>query len=266
MLLVSVVMITYHHEQFIKQAIDGVLMQDCNFDIELIIANDNSPDNTDDVIKTIIKHNPRASIIKYVKNTQNIGMMPNFLNALSQCSGKYLALCEGDDYWKDPLKLQKQVDFMETNKDFSMCFHPISIVSDDKNDIYTYPLPPTDVLHLRDLIRAHYIPTCSLLFRNGYFKNGYPKWLYSSISGDIPLEILLAAQGKTKFIPDVMACYRRHPNSISKSPAQIAKTRSGYIYMYSNLSKQLSGASYWYLQYKVFRLRLGYIKQFFKKM
>ena len=110
-LLLSVIMITYGHENFIEQAIKGVLIQECNFDFELIIANDCSPDNTDIIIKDIIANDPRAGKIKYVRHNNNIGMMPNFIYALQSAKGKYIALCEGDDYWTLPSKLQKQVDF-----------------------------------------------------------------------------------------------------------------------------------------------------------
>ena len=105
---VSVVMITYGHEKFIREAIEGVLMQECDFEVELILANDCSPDQTDSVIQDIIKNHPKGCWIKYIRQENNIGMMPNFIFALKQCKGKYIALCEGDDYWTDPLKLQKQ--------------------------------------------------------------------------------------------------------------------------------------------------------------
>ncbi|MDO9260985.1 MAG: glycosyltransferase, partial [Flavobacteriaceae bacterium] len=108
---VSVCMITYNHENYIQQAIEGVLMQTCNFEVELIIANDCATDKTDEVIQEIIKNHPNSSWIKYTNHSQNKGMMPNFIWAMQQCKGKYIALCEGDDYWTDPLKLQKQVEF-----------------------------------------------------------------------------------------------------------------------------------------------------------
>lgn len=118
--MVSVVMITYGHDQFISQAIEGVLMQKCDFDIELIIANDCSPDNTDEVVQKIIQDHPNANWIKYVKHNENKGMMSNFFWALQQAKGKYVAICDGDDYWIDPLKLQKQVDFLEKNSEYNL--------------------------------------------------------------------------------------------------------------------------------------------------
>jgi len=90
--IVSVVMITYGHENYIEEAIKGVLMQEITFPIELIIANDNSPDNTDLVVKKILKDHPKSSIVKYIKHQVNKGMMLNFIYALSESKGKYIAL------------------------------------------------------------------------------------------------------------------------------------------------------------------------------
>lgn len=263
--LVSVVMITYGHEKFIEEAINGVLMQECSFSLELIVANDCSPDKTDQIVRDIIEKHPRGNRINYVKHENNIGMMPNFIFALDRASSKYIAVCEGDDYWTDSLKLQKQIDFMETNLDFSMCFHPVHITLTGKDDYYNYNTPSSDVLFLKDIIREHYIPTCSLLFRNGYFRNGLPIWFSKSISGDLPLEILLASKGKTKYLTGKMACYRRNEGGITQSPIQLAKMRSGYIYMFSKLSKEIGFPHAIYLNYLVWRLRLGYLKIYFKR-
>ena len=108
---VSVVMITYNHEKFIKEALESIFSQKTNFHYELIISNDCSTDNTDEVIKKIIDKNENGSLINYTNHHKNKGMIPNFLWSIQQAKGKYIALCEGDDYWTDPYKLQKQVDF-----------------------------------------------------------------------------------------------------------------------------------------------------------
>ena len=94
---ISVIMITYGHEKFIRQAVEGVLMQKCNFNVELIIANDASPDKTSDIVYDIIKTNPNANRIKYINRDKNIGGQNNFKDAFEQCKGKYIAHCEGDD-------------------------------------------------------------------------------------------------------------------------------------------------------------------------
>ena len=132
---ISVCMITYKHEKYIAEAINGVLMQECKFDFELIIADDNSPDNTFLIINEIIKNHPNGSKIKYFKHSANIRMQNNSTFVFSKAKAKYIALCEGDDYWTDPLKLQKQFEFMEANSEYSCVFHDSIIVDENNNYI-----------------------------------------------------------------------------------------------------------------------------------
>jgi glycosyltransferase involved in cell wall biosynthesis len=206
--LVSIVMITYGHEKYIRQAIEGVLMQDINFEVELIIADDNSPDNTDQVVLDIASSHPNGKWIKYTKHKKNKGMMPNFIFALQQAQGNYIALCDGDDYWTDPYKLQKQVYFLEANEDYILCFHPIKILEPDgrlSGDFITEV--PAEDTNLNDFVLyGNYIHTPSVVFRN-----------LSSISfeavrkvklGDFFLYFLLAHKGLLKKLPDTMAVYR----------------------------------------------------------
>lgn len=260
MIMVSVVMITYGHEKYIEDAIKGVLSQQCNFEFELILSNDASTDNTHNVICKLLSSHPKASIVKYTLHDINLGMMKNSLYALNSAKGKYIATCEGDDYWTDNNKLQFQVDFMESHDDYVMSFHSVDVTLIDKQDKFSYPIPPRDTLYLSDIIREHYIPTCSLLYRNLFIKDGYPEWLTKSISGDIPLEIMLAANGKTKYFNKSMACYRRNLGGISQSFEQLSKMRSGYIYMYFQILKEIGIRKGYYLLYKLARLIGGGIK------
>lgn len=126
---VSVCMITYNHENFIREAIEGVLMQKTNFLIEFLISEDFSTDCTRKIVKEYAEKHP--DIIRVLLPEKNLGMSKNFLETLKACNGKYIALCEGDDYWTDPYKLQKQVDFLETNKEYSICSHRYKIYYDD---------------------------------------------------------------------------------------------------------------------------------------
>lgn len=217
--LVSVVMITYAHENYIRQAIAGVLMQECNFELELIIANDCSPDNTDAVIKDILNNHPKAHWIKYIQHKENKGMMPNFIFALGQAKADYIALCDGDDYWTDPLKLQKQVDFLEENEEFSMCFHDAWVVhGEDKKSLYVNQ--ERSVFTTEDLFKRHFIPTASIVFRNNI---QLPIWLSKIASGDRLLLFLLSLKGKIKYIKEEMAIYRLHEGGISNTHSGIKK-------------------------------------------
>ena len=215
--MVSVLMITYGHELFINEAIEGVLNQQCEFQIELIIANDNSTDSTDEKVKKIIQEHPNANRIKYTKHQINIGMMPNFFWILKQAKGKFIAICDGDDYWIDQFKLQKQVDFLKNNEDFSFCFHRVyhSINGKVNKNILAGPkaIPINSEFQLIELIKegGSFVPICSMFFKNN-FENKFPTWFYDSPVGDLPLVLYLSTRGKIGFIDDVMSVYRVKSN------------------------------------------------------
>lgn len=119
--LLSVVTVTYNHEPFIAKCIEGVLMQQVSFPIEFIIGEDCSTDRTRAICRQYAEKYPET--IKFVVSEKNVGGLANERRAMSAARGKYVAYCEGDDYWTDPLKLQKQVGFLETHPEYSACFH-----------------------------------------------------------------------------------------------------------------------------------------------
>jgi glycosyltransferase involved in cell wall biosynthesis len=208
--MVSVLMITYGHEKYICKAIDGVLSQKSNFVIELIIANDHSPDNTDEFIAKYLsqKKLPKNLTIKNTVHTVNKGMQPNFIWAMQQVSGKYIALCEGDDYWTDPLKLQKQVDFLEANPEYVLCFHPVKILKPDGSLVEDFITNVPENYETQETLAkdVNYIHTPSVLFRN-VIKSFPPEFALSPI-GDYFLYMLITSRGKIKMLPDSMAVYR----------------------------------------------------------
>lgn len=119
--VLSVITITYDHEAYISKCIEGVLAQKTNFPIEYIIAEDCSTDNTRAICEEYVRKNPE--IIHLITSDSNVGYIKNELRAMIAARGKYIAYCEGDDYWTDPQKLQKQVDFLESHPEYSVCFH-----------------------------------------------------------------------------------------------------------------------------------------------
>ena len=119
--LLSIVTITYNHESFIAKTIEGVLMQQVNFPIELIIAEDCSTDGTRAICQRYADEHPE--LIRLITSESNVGAVKNERRAMLAAKGKYIAFCEGDDYWTDPCKLQKQVDFLESHPDYSVTFH-----------------------------------------------------------------------------------------------------------------------------------------------
>lgn len=127
-------MITYNHAPFIAQAIEGVLMQQVNFPFELVIGEDCSTDDTRSICVSYQQRYPE--IIKLRIPEHNLGMVANGKENHKACAGKYIAICEGDDYWTDPLKLQKQVDFLENHPDYSLCCHKFIILDEHKKEYF----------------------------------------------------------------------------------------------------------------------------------
>ncbi|KLT71204.1 glycosyltransferase family 2 protein [Flavobacterium sp. ABG] len=226
-------MITYGHESFIEEAINSVLMQEVDFDFELIISNDASPDNTDEIVRSIIKNHPLGYKIRYIKQEFNIGMMPNSVFILKECKGEFIAVCEGDDYWTDPLKLQKQVDFLENNPGFSLCFHN-AILKSGENERKMLGELSKQIFNTDDILGQWFIPTASIVFRN-YPDFVIPDWFVNCQSGDIPLLLLLSLRGDFKYIDAVMSTYRHHAGGISNTHREYSKV-IGMVYIYQSFN------------------------------
>lgn len=191
-------------------------MQKANFSIEIVIGDDNSSDGTPDVLMNYAREHP--NIIKLnLRNIRGSGIpgKQNFITTLEMCTGEYIALCDGDDYWTDPYKLQKQVDFLEANPDFSICFHKATICY-EKGVTPFYPdinKETKAITTLEDIVKGNYIHTPTVVFRNN-LKGKLPTWFKDAYPGDWPLHILNATYGKIKFIPEEMATYRVHRGGI----------------------------------------------------
>ncbi|MFC1671423.1 glycosyltransferase, partial [Spirochaetota bacterium] len=218
--LVSIITITYNHEQYIRDTLENILNQKTDFEFELIIANDCSADKTHEVISEIIDKDLKGIKIKYFNNKINIGMMQNFLLALKQSKGKYITICEGDDYWIDPYKLQKQVDFLEANKEYSICFHPVeNFYQDENSPPYIFPDKNRwkQTYPIEELINDNLMNTCSVLYRWQFYDKPLPDWFSNHYTGDYQLHLLHAYYGKIGIIPEVMARYRIHSHGIWSS-------------------------------------------------
>ncbi|WP_452225903.1 glycosyltransferase [Lacinutrix cladophorae] len=216
--LVSICMITYGHEKFIQQTIESVLMQQTSFDFEVIITNDCSPDATDTVVENLIKNHEKGNLITYYSHSKNKGMYANFMFVLDACKAKYIALCEGDDYWVDPLKLQKQVDFLEANPDYEVCFTNIKIVDNlsqvTKEALFKPSL--TDVFTINNL--PNWAPTLTRVFKNRDFSS-----LPSAPGLDSVMLLWQSRFGKIKLINEVTAAYRLHEGGVYSAKSDAAK-------------------------------------------
>lgn len=207
-ILVSVAMPTYGQEKFIEEAVLGVLSQQCDFEVELIVADDCSPDSTAEIVRNIVDTHPNGSWIQYIRHEKNKGAIPNFAWTLCEAKGKYIAACEGDDYWTDPLKLQKQVDFMEKNPDYSIIFHKVKEV--DLHGVSTDTILNSpdheETYDIHKLASGNFIHTPSVLFKKNFHE--FPEWINISPVGDYPLHMLNAQYGLIKYLPEEMAAYR----------------------------------------------------------
>ncbi|WP_316802141.1 glycosyltransferase family 2 protein [Pedobacter nototheniae] len=227
--LISVVMITYGHENYIEEAIKGVFNQQTNFDVELIIANDCSPDNTDAIITEIIKEAPANIKVNYISHRVNIGMMSNSMDAFSLARGKYIAFCEGDDYWTNSLKLQKQIDFLEKNEDFSLsCHNALTIYEDVTKKSHPFnKLKKSLELEPTHIVNDWVVPTASMVFRMNIIRN-LPVWFTDIYSGDYTLALLNMNKGRIHFDEEIMSVYRVVFNGTSAS--SIYKNEMVFVY------------------------------------
>jgi glycosyltransferase involved in cell wall biosynthesis len=209
--LVSVCIITYNHEKFIRQCLEGVVMQKTSFPVEVIIGEDCSTDNTRKIIEEFEAAYPH--LIKPLYHSKNVGGARNgYEFCYPLLSGKYIAICEGDDYWTDPHKLQKQVDFLEQHPDFAFCFHRADSV--DENSHFINGQAATDKITLynqKDIFHIS-IPTLSVVFRKCFDK--IPPEMFKARSGDTFLFGLLSGYGKAADLGFLGASYRKHQGGV----------------------------------------------------
>jgi len=217
--LVSVCLITYNHENYIRQAIDGILMQEVDFPWEIIIADDASFDQTQNIIREY--HQKYPDLIKPNLKKKNVGAGLNFVELINSAKGKFVAYLEGDDYWTDPFKLQKQVDFLESNEGYSFVFTPAEVIYNEnisgmKKIRNKYDNFNSDNFKFQNVLKlgGGFYPTVTALFDSNILdlENDFLR-LHST--GDYPLAILAALRGKIGYIDEVTAVYRVQTNSVS---------------------------------------------------
>ena len=236
--LVRVGCMTYNQSAYISDALNGFLMQQTDFPFVCTIVDDASTDGEQDVIRKFISDNfdlQNTSVayekdtnyghvtfaqhitnkncyfaVVYLKENHFSKKKPKAPYLTEWADTKYIAVCEGDDYWTDPLKLQKQVDFMEAHEDYSMCFHKVEILSNEREKGLFSQLREGEYT-ARDIYDNWIVPTCSVLYRKGKPFETNPAIVY----GDIFLYLQLAERGKLYCLGFVGSVYRRHSGSLS---------------------------------------------------
>jgi glycosyltransferase involved in cell wall biosynthesis len=219
-IIVSVCCAAYNQKAYIHDTIVGFLNQKTSFPIEIIIHDDASTDGTEEIIHEY--HARYPNIIKPIYQSVNqyskgISLFPKII--YPKVNGRYIAICEGDDYWTDPYKLQKQVDYMESHPDYSLVFHAVEIdsLSGKQKDKIKRNSNKSRDFSVDEIILGggEFIYTPSILFKADLINN-LPDWVISAPVGDYPLAILAAIKGRIHYLDEVMAVYRMgRPGSVT---------------------------------------------------
>ena len=236
--LVSIYMITYNHEPYIAQAIESVLMQQTDFKYMLVIGEDCSTDNTGNICEEYSKQYPEKILL--LPTDKNLGSRENALKTFTACKGKYIAMCEGDDYWTDPFKLQKQFDFMEANPDYGLVHTDVDelfvkkeTMANSINKAGGHNFNSGNVFE-QVLTYSYTIQTCTVLFRtdliNKHFNASDPMWQFAA--GDIALWLELSRHSLVKYMGETMAV-KRHTR---ERPFHVIDPRKRYEFYKSTAS------------------------------
>jgi glycosyltransferase involved in cell wall biosynthesis len=233
--LVSVLIVTYNHEAYIEQTLEGILAQQCDFPIEIIIGEDKSNDQTLEICLDYQKRYPQ--LVRIVTWHKNVGFNANFLRVWARARGKYLAYCEGDDYWIDPTKLTKQVALMEHFPDTVVCGAQtqVLIMGEEGKCKYIPPVNMKQQLFLEEILHSsNSFHTSTFLFRMADFN--IPACARSGIFLDNILLVAAALQGSLKCIPDTVSVWRIHTGGMYSGLDNIKKYENALEFLQSTMT------------------------------
>ena len=222
--MVAVWMVTYNHGEFIENAIESAMMQKSTFKYKLFIGEDNSTDKTREICKKLKEK--YAHKIELILHKKNIGANPNGIYMYKKCfesGAKYIAMLEGDDYWTDPYKLQKQVDFLETNSSLVGCFH-------NSEERYWNDYSKASNLFLSfscgrevsisEITEYNMVPTASVVFKTPVPREIFTEEFKTLPMGDWPIHLLNTRKGNYYYMPQIMSVRNLHPSSVWSSKPQ----------------------------------------------
>lgn len=223
--LASIIVLAYNQEKYIIQTLEGLLMQRTSFPYEIIVHDDASTDETSNIIRRYASQYP--DIIKPFYQQENkyslYGINFQFEYVFSKAIGKYVAMCAGDDYWIDPLKLQKQVDFLEKNPDYGLVHTRAVIYKEEVNRFegsHGY-----EVNDFESLLTENSIATLTVCLRNSllkrYLKEVNPKARIEWTAEDFPMWLWFMLNSKIKYLDDITCVYRKHEKSISHNVDEV---------------------------------------------
>ena len=220
---VSVCIITYNHEKYIRQCLDGVLMQETDFPIEVLIHDDASTDGTVEILKEYHSRHPNLiRLILQEENQYSKGYDHLSMHLYSQISGEYVAFCEGDDYWTNHHKLHKQIEFLDKNLDISIsshvCEHRFEGVK--RGTAYQLPFSGDFRYSFKDELESHFIATASAVIRTRVFREKPENWSPLDLPlamGDIVTFLHSLSKGDGFHFSETMCVKRKNPTSISRN-------------------------------------------------
>ncbi|MFD2552343.1 glycosyltransferase family 2 protein [Bizionia sediminis] len=271
---VSICCQTFNHKDYIAQALDSFLIQKTTFKYEILLRDDASTDGTSVICKRYAKEFPELiKLLAYKENQYQKGVRP-LADNLKRAKGKYIAICEGDDYWTDPLKLQKQVDFLEANADCSVCFHPSKFIYQNNPANFKIHKPKAangnSFFTMKDVILGggSFMTTNSMVFRNNLITQNL-RWVQDAPAGDLPLMLQLALKGSIGYIDEVMGVYRVvSPGSWSstmlKSTKQNRKHYRLMMTMWTEFDNWTNKKYHYYVLLKKFKNSFYYNLKFIK--
>jgi glycosyltransferase involved in cell wall biosynthesis len=242
--LVSISCITFNHAPYIRECLDGFLMQQCDFEFEILIHDDASTDGTQEIIKEYQEKYP--DIIKpilqqenqYSKGVRGINLIFNFPRA----KGKYIALCEGDDYWVDPKKLQKQVSFLETNLDYNFSMGRVDMFMQKSGQLRKrkehIDVNDSESFTVADYLKHPFSQTSTFVFRNGV---EFPDWIYETRAADQALVIIATGDGKIKYHPEILSIYRIHSGGVAQRSSSLEDTLKRVSGFFQNVDTHTQG-------------------------
>lgn len=217
--LVNVLLLTYNQEKYIAEAIESVLMQETDFNYKIIIGDDCSNDRTNEICRKYKNKYPEKIILIDHKN--NLGAIANFEYIFNSSTAKYIAMLDGDDYWTDSLKLQKQIDFLENHSSFSICFHLCEFrhLVNDETSYFPEKLKKNE-LTIEDSLSfptdGWFALTSSFVYRRSAI-NPLPDWFKNIKTGDCAIMLLASLNGNIYFINEDMGTYRQNKNGLAQT-------------------------------------------------
>ena len=229
--MISILSLVYNHERYLDAFFEGILSQKLEEKYELIIGVDKSDDKSLEICLSISNKYPEK--IKVIQHDVRMGMSNNFLAVHAECKGEFIAICEGDDYWIDDRKLQKQLDLLLKNKGAALCFTNIEVYEEEEEVFQkNWANIEKDLYYVDDVIKVNPISFCSVMFRNTF--NSFSEAFAKLPMLDWPLYIHLLMTGYAIYLPDITAVYRRsYISSYSKNSIlqQLEKKSSVYEYL-----------------------------------